>query len=91
MAKYRKRPLIVDAEQFFVDRKPWPAGVKSVEVQLKDTDPQQYVFEPIVETLEGPLMVSDGDWIITGVKGEKYPVKPDVFDATYEPLVETDG
>jgi hypothetical protein len=37
-----------------------------------------------IETLEGPLNVSDGDWIITGVKGEQYPCKPDIFDATYE-------
>jgi hypothetical protein len=40
----------------------------------------------IVETLEGNMSVSPGDWIITGVKGEKYPCKPDIFDATYEPV-----
>jgi len=39
----------------------------------------------IIDTLEGKMTVSPGDWIITGVKGEKYPCKPDVFDATYEP------
>jgi hypothetical protein len=37
-------------------------------------------------TLEGPLHVSNRDWIITGVKGEKYPCKPDIFEATYEPV-----
>ena len=37
-------------------------------------------------TLEGSLNVSPGDWIITGVKGEKYPCKPDIFEATYEPV-----
>jgi hypothetical protein len=37
-----------------------------------------------VQTLEGPLVVSDGDWIIRGVKGEFYPCKPDIFAATYE-------
>ena len=30
------------------------------------------------------MLVSDGDWIITGVKGEKYPCKPDIFTETYE-------
>lgn len=40
-----------------------------------------------VKTLEGNMRVSDGDWIITGVKGEKYPCKPDIFEATYEPVI----
>jgi hypothetical protein len=40
--------------------------------------------EPHIHTLEGPIMVSKGDWIITGIKGEKYPCKPDIFEATYE-------
>lgn len=37
-----------------------------------------------IKTLEGRLHVSPGDWIITGVKGEKYPCRPDIFEATYE-------
>lgn len=40
-----------------------------------------------ISTLEGPLQVSEGDWIITGVKGERYPCKPDIFEMTYD-LVE---
>jgi hypothetical protein len=42
---------------------------------------------PIV-TLEGTLLAQPGDWIITGVQGEKYPCKPDIFAATYEPVEE---
>lgn len=38
----------------------------------------------MIRTLEGDVRVSPGDWIITGVKGEKYPCKPDIFEATYE-------
>lgn len=38
-----------------------------------------------IETLEGGHVVCPGDWIIRGVKGELYPCKPDIFDATYEP------
>lgn len=38
-----------------------------------------------VETLEGGHIVCPGDWIITGVKGEHYPCKPDIFTATYDP------
>ena len=38
----------------------------------------------IIETLEGNMTASPGDWIITGIKGEKYPCKNDIFLATYE-------
>lgn len=39
-----------------------------------------------IDTLEGGHNVCPGDWIITGVKGEWYPCKPDIFCATYEPV-----
>lgn len=42
--------------------------------------------EIIIQTLEGPLKADIGDWIITGIRGEKYPCKPDVFVKTYEPV-----
>lgn len=38
-----------------------------------------------IKTLEGTMHASPGDWIIRGVKGELYPCKPDIFEATYEP------
>lgn len=38
-----------------------------------------------IETLEGGHIVCPGDWTITGIKGEHYPCKPDIFAATYEP------
>jgi hypothetical protein len=41
-----------------------------------------------IDTLEGGYIVCPGDWIITGVKGELYPCKPDIFAATYEQVVE---
>ena len=37
-----------------------------------------------IDTLEGGHIVCPGDWIITGVKGENYPCKPDIFESTYE-------
>lgn len=43
-----------------------------------------------IPTLEGTMHASPGDWIITGVKGERYPCKPDIFEATYELVVESD-
>ena len=72
MAKYRKRPIVVEAEQF-IKSKLWPFGVKY--------NDQGYI---VIKTLEGDMSVSEGDWIITGIRGEKYPCKPDIFKATYE-------
>lgn len=40
--------------------------------------------ELIINTLEGPLKASAGDYIITGLRGEQYPCKPDVFHKTYD-------
>lgn len=40
--------------------------------------------EFIVNTLEGPLKADVGDYIITGLRGEEYPCKPDIFEKTYE-------
>ena len=44
-----------------------------------------------IDTLEGGHRVCPGDWIITGVKGERYPCKPDIFEATYDPVEEKVG
>lgn len=41
-----------------------------------------------IDTLEGGHRVCPGDWIITGVKGEHYPCKPDIFEMTYEAVIE---
>ncbi|ATP93536.1 MULTISPECIES: hypothetical protein [Bacillus] len=41
-----------------------------------------------IETLEGTMKASPGDWIIKGVHGEIYPCKPDIFEKTYKPLDE---
>lgn len=43
--------------------------------------------EMIIHTIEGDMLASPGDYIITGINGEKYPCKPDIFEKTYE-LVE---
>lgn len=37
-----------------------------------------------IHTLEGTMVAEPGDWIITGVQGERYPCKPDIFEETYE-------
>ena len=56
---------------------------KPVVVEAYQTD-----REIAIHTLEGDLMASVGDYIITGVNGEKYPCKPDIFKKTYEEVKE---
>jgi hypothetical protein len=51
---------------------------KPIEVDAYQTD-----CEIIIETLEGKMKASPGDWIITGIDGEKYPCKPEIFKKTY--------
>jgi hypothetical protein len=46
----------------------------------------QTKVEMVISTLEGDMIASPGDWIITGVNGEQYPCKPDIFEKTYEPM-----
>lgn len=77
--RFRKKPVVINAVQFFNDR-PFPGGVCDC-----GQDPRHY-GTPHIHTLEGIHDVSEGDWIITGIKGERYPCKPDIFEATYEPV-----
>ena len=51
---------------------------KQVEITAEKTNK-----EMLIETLEGTMKASKGDYIITGVNGEKYPCKPDIFEKTY--------
>ena len=53
---------------------------KPVVIEAYQTDK-----EMDIETLEGTMHASVGDYIITGVRGEQYPCKPDIFEQTYEP------
>lgn len=79
--KFRKKPVVIEAVQFWNDAH-WPDGVC-------DCGEFTHCYgAPHIHTLEGYLEVSDGDWIITGVKGERYPCKPDIFEMTYEPVEE---
>lgn len=47
---------------------------------------EQIHHEFYVDTLEGRMRGEKGDWLITGVKGEQYPCKDDIFKMTYEPI-----
>lgn len=55
------------------------ARKKPVVVEVYQIDKEEYI-----DTLEGKMKASPGDWIITGIHGEKYPCKPDIFKKTYD-------
>lgn len=79
MPRFRKKPVVVEAEQF-TSTYPDPPGVCRGECVRQDLS-----GAPHVHTLEGTsYTLEPWDWIIRGVRGEYYPCKPDVFDATYE-------
>ena len=46
----------------------------------------QATKEEIIITLEGNMLAQVGDWIITGIKGERYPCKDEIFKASYDPI-----
>lgn len=72
MAKFRKKPVVIEAVQF--------DGQHLIEGVSREPN----ATDGYIDTLEGRMTVSPGDWVITGIKGEKCPCKPDIFAATYE-------
>ena len=85
MAKFRKKPVVIEAVKW--------KGVYGDPPCVRQPGPGQEHLLPvdgllncgIIETLEGDMIVRQGEWVITGVKGEHYPCKDDIFRATYEP------
>lgn len=84
MPAFRKKPVVVEAVH-------WDGSVESFvscsafafpTVLQRDVDNDGGLG---IETLEGRMTASVGDWIIRGVKGELYPCRNDIFDATYDP------
>jgi len=89
MTAYRKKPIVIEAMQ-------WD-GTKSGKNRITNAFPQIVTVAQSghlhkdemtsweIGTLEGKHVVSKGDFVIMGVKGECYPCKPDIFAATYDP------
>ena len=73
--KFRKKPVVVEAVQ-------WD-GTEESAIGIGLVRSGHYKRWGIF-TLEGFMLADPNDWIITGVKGERYPCKPDIFEATYE-------
>ena len=80
MAKFRKKPVVIDAVQFRMGEEPSELASDVVTGRIRYTEDGM----ALIDTLEGSMIARSGDWIIRGVKGELYPCKPDIFAATYE-------
>jgi hypothetical protein len=88
MAKYIKKPIIVDAIKY---EKGLEDGVDEIETAIQSgLDINKYVNPlhsdkvPYIRTLEGKHYISKGDYIITGVEGERYPCKEKIFLSSYK-------
>jgi hypothetical protein len=102
MPKFRKKPIVIDAEQWFKNGDHSQDGAdgegklvryfRSPDVpggNLCNYCQKTMRHHGWIDTLEGGHIVCSGDWIIKGVVGEFYPCKPDVFSQSYEPVGET--
>lgn len=93
VAKYRKKPVVIEAFRYEPDAPGMTEYVESLPDVREDfsrggepgyaNTPHQCLY---IDTLEGTHRADPGDYIITGVQGERYPCKPDIFEATYEPV-----
>ncbi|UAK17565.1 PGDYG domain-containing protein [Sporolactobacillus terrae] len=90
MAKYRKKPIVVEAVQMTLNNID-----KLLDFMNIGEDERSVIWEHVIdmkkpflviETLEGDMKANVGDYIIKGVNGEYYPCKPDIFEKTYEPV-----
>lgn len=74
MPAYRKKPVVIEGTQWFKDGDHPAVG------------PYSGSAYGWIKTLEGGHIVKPSDWIITGVAGEHYPCRADIFTATYDPV-----
>lgn len=87
MGKYRKKPVVIEAYQWFKEN---PIGN---DVILMDSEHRvgDMIFVGMIKTIEDTEesmhYVCDGDWIITGIKGKKYACKDSIFKETYEEVI----
>lgn len=91
MGYFRKKPVVIEAFRIGVDVRPEWFQDKVVRNEIKlytvTRSPGLFDYDRTycdIQTLEGTMRGEHGDYIIKGVKGEIYPCKPDIFEATYE-------
>ena len=82
--KYRKRPVVIEAVQ-------WTGMNLDKISEFVNSGLGRIKLQPdgiYIITLEGLMKCNEDDWIIKGIKGEFYPCKPDIFEATYEKVID---
>ena len=79
--KFKKKPVIIEAIQ-------WNGENLSEIDEFTKNEVKNHESVLIITTLEGDMYASLNDYIIKGVNGEFYPCKPDIFDKTYEEVIE---
>jgi len=88
--KYRKKPVIIEAFQMtrsrMTDRSDWPEWLhEALDKPTVEFGSLCFVESTfLLTTPEGILAINADDWVIRGVQGELYPIKPDIFEMTYE-------
>ena len=85
MDTYRKKPVVIKAEQWTGDFT--PELLEALQLSGHRFGRTNY-GDLLIDTLEGPMRANKGDYIIFGVSGEPYPCKPDIFLKTYEKVGE---
>ena len=86
MVRYRKKPVVIEAFKWTgdINQEEYPEWIiDSIKNGYIRTYGQPKIYMEI-DTLEGTHIASRGDYIIKGIKGEIYPCKPDIFEATYD-------
>ena len=84
MAQFRKKPVVIEAVKFTERTKDQALNfVRCNCITSYDSEGNPAI---VIQTLEGDMTATLGDWIIKGVAGEFYPCKPDIFEATYDPV-----
>lgn len=90
--KYKKKPVVIEAFKWTGDETQledpqWIVdAIKNGTVYFKGQGTPEVAL--IIKTLEGDMVASRGNYIIKGIKGELYPVRQDIFEETYEAVVE---
>lgn len=81
--RFRKRPVVISAVRWDGLQETADMLATAMGLALLDVDDHRVLT---IATLEGNMCAQVGDWIIEGLKGEFYPCKPDIFDASYLPV-----
>jgi hypothetical protein len=97
MSKYRKKPIVIEAVQWFKHGdhpEVHERGRMTISTGFGDNYAERESEVSLegcgfIHTLEGDHVVTPGDWIVRGVKGELYSCKPDIFEAAYEAVTST--